>query len=248
MTPRNPQKVLIGMATGSGTTRWETTMSIFSCLLGDLPDWRFEIIPGGGCDVCHARNLMFHYWRTRSTAGILLFIDADEKFGPAQVGELLGWFLKYPNVNYCGGLYPLKGSSLIWSYGGWAQLSPVPGLWEVFELCTGFTAMRYPLLERLIEAHPDTAYTIHDRAFRGETGYELCAMGPVTRNWPQMAPDLPAGSYSRRLPEDFYLSMRIRELGEPVFVDPRIQLGHVGTFDFLDLHKPGTKELAQGHV
>ena len=248
MTPRNPKKVLIGMAIGRGDTRWETSVSLLSLMLARMPGWEFEILPGGGCDVCHARNLMFHEWRVKSTAGLLLFIDADMKFGPDQIWQIVSWFEKYPKVNYCGGLYPLKGKQLRWSYGGWSKESDVPGLWSVFELCTGFTAMRYPLLERLIEAHPDTAYTIMDTAYRGEMGYELCAMGPVTRDWPTMAPDVAAGRYSRRMPEDFYLSMRIRELGEKIYVDPRIQLGHVGTFDFLDLHKPGTKELAQGHA
>ncbi len=244
---RDPKKVLIGMAIGRGDTRWQTTVSLLSVLMGDLPGWSFSLVPGGGCDVAHARNLMFHEWRTKSDAGILVFIDSDVRFGPAQLGQLLRWF-ENPKVNYCGGLYPLKGSALIWSYGAWSKESDVPGLWEVFELCTGFTAMRFPLLERLIEAHPDSEYLIMDSAYRGEIGYELCAMGPVTREWPQMAPDLPAGRYARRLPEDFYLSMRIRELGETIYVDPRIQLGHVGMFDFLDLHKPGTKELAQGHA
>ena len=239
---RDPKKILIGIAIGNGSTRWETSMSLIRMIFSRLPGYEFEVIPGGGCDVCHARNLMFHHWRTRSTAGILLFIDSDVIFGPEHIDLIVRRMTDHPDILYLGGLYPLKGMALRWSYGGWSKISTKhPELWEVFELCTGFTALRFELLERLIAAHPDTEYRIEDYAYRGETGYEICAMGPVKREWS------PGEFYSRRMPEDFYLSLRARELGVPIYVDPTIQLGHIGSFNFLDLHEPGKKEITHGH-
>ena len=242
--PRDPKKVFIGMAIGTGNTRWETSMSLLSLLASRMPDYEFTIYPGGGCDVCHARNLMFHYWRTRTECGLCLFIDSDVKFEPHHVVKLVQQFLDNPDILMCGGLYPLKGTELRWSYGGWSVVSEKhPGLWEVFELCGGFTGLRYELLEELIAAHPDMAYRIEDYAFRGETGYEICAMGPVTREW-----EIAGDPYSRRVSEDFYLSMRVRDLGHPIYVDHTIQLGHIGNINLLDLHRDKIHVVAQGHA
>lgn len=240
---RDPKKLLIGMAIGNGTTRWETAMSLIALCNAQYPGWEIELYPGGGCDVCHARNLMFHYWRTRSTASLFGFIDSDVEFLFEQVGRVIQWFEKYPQIQYLGGLYPLKDLSKRWSYGGWSRVSELDaGLWEVFELCTGFTFLRYGLLERLIAAHPESAYEIEDMAFRGEQGYEICAMGAVTAEW------VPGRVYSRRVPEDFYLSLRARALGVPIYVDPKIQLGHVGTINFKSLFVPGVRETADPHL
>lgn len=239
---RDPKKILIAMAVGNGMTRWETSMSMIRLIFSRLDGFEFELIPGGGCDVAHARNLMLHYWRTRSTAGILVFIDSDVIFSEKHVERLVSW-CGLSRVLYVGGLYPLKGMAPSWSYGGWSKKSElVQGLWEVFELCTGFTALHWGFMELLIEAYPETAYEIEDNEYRGETGYEICAMGPMTRVWAD------GRTYSRRVSEDFCLSLRARELGVPIFVDPTIQLGHVGAFDFMNLHTKGAKEVTQGHL
>ncbi len=244
MTTRDPKKVLIGMAIGNGTTRWETSYALLSMLFAGVPGYEFEIIPGGGCDVAHARNLMFHHWRTKSEAGKMIFIDSDVKFTFGHIGRLLLWMEKYPVIEYLAGLYPLKGLDPRWSYGGWSRESVLdPLLWEVFEVCTGFTMFTWSLHEKMLAAYgEETSYTIEDQAYRGETGYELFAMGPVTREWVE------GGRYTRRVPEDFYFSMRARDLGVPIYVDPKIQLGHVGTVDFLDLQKKGEKQPAMGHA
>lgn len=232
---RDPKKVLIAMAVGNGMTRWETSMSLLRLMFARLAGYEFEFIPGGGCDVAHARNLMIHYWRTRSTAGLLLFIDSDVVFSEKHVEKILSWF-DDPEMLYLGGIYPAKNMALRWSYGGWSKPSEIrPGLWEVFELCTGFTCLRWWLIDVMVSYFPETAYEIEDEEYRGETGYELCAMGPQTCEWAD------GRTYSRRLSEDFCLSMRAREMKVPIFVDPSIQLGHVGSFDFMNLHREKTK-------
>lgn len=238
---RDPKKILIATMLKTGDTRWETSMSLIRLIFSRLDGWEFEIIPGGGCDVAHARNLCMHYWRSRSTASILVFIDSDVIFSEKHVERLLSWFVN-PGLDYIGGLYPLKGMALSWSYGGWSKVSLFKGLWEVYELCTGFTALSWRFMEQLIRSYPETSYEIEDNEYRGETGYEICAMGPMTRQWAD------GRTYSRRVSEDFCLSLRARELGVPIFVDPTIQLGHVGAFDFMNLHPKGSKETTQGHL
>ncbi len=241
---RDPKKVLIGMAIGNGTTRWETSFALLSMLFAGIPGYEFEIIPGGGCDVAHARNLMWHHWRTRSNAGLLIFIDSDVKFGVQHINRLLMQIEKHPQIEYLAGLYPLKGLGLCWSYGGWSRESTLdPQLWEVFEVCTGFTMFRWSLNEKMLARYSEeTEFQLEDQAYKGETGYELFHMGVLEGEW------TPGNRYRRRVPEDFYFSYRARAIGVPIYVDPRVQLGHIGPFDFLDLHPKGETQLAQGHA
>lgn len=232
-------KVALGMAIGHGSTRWETSMALLGLLSSIKTGYHFTILPGGGCDVAHARNLMIHHTLTRTDCDYLFFIDSDVRFNPDDVFRLLDRMTADPSIEILAGLYPLKGLPLKWSWGLWAEGSTTrPGLWEVGEIRAGFTVLRTSLLRRLCQAYPETGYLIEDAAYRNEPGNELCAMGPVTREW------APGCTYSRRLSEDFYLSMRIRDLGIPIYVDPTVLTGHVGDFDFKRLHsgaelKPG---------
>ncbi len=222
---RDPNRVLIVFALRTMDVRWETFFSMLQIVTASeiLKGYEFEIIPAGGGDVCHARNLGFHYWRTRSKAGRLLFIDSDTKWGPIQIHQLLQWGLPF-----IGGLYPLKDVYLRWSYNGWSkEWDKNPKLWEVFELCTGFLSMSYedvlvPLLRE------EDEFSIEDTEYRGEVGYEVMKMGLVP--WP----DSDGPAKRRRISEDFYLSKIVRErLGLPILADPTVQIGHVGAIDLL---------------
>lgn len=218
-------------------------MSLIRVALAKIEDYHFELIPGGGCDIAHARNLMLHYARTRTNAKRIVYIDADEVFGPPHVEQLVRRMVEDPEVRYLAGLYPLKGMELRWSYGGWSKLSAKTGLWEVFEVATGFTGIDLDLVDEMLAANPEWAYEIEDYEYKGETGHEVFVLGQIVEDeW------VPDRRYRRRMPEDFMFSYRARQHGETVYVDPTIQLGHIGTMDMLKLHKPGTKEVTQGHA
>lgn len=243
MNNRDPKSTVIGVGLRDGTTRWETSMALIRVALSKIADYRFELVPGGGCDIAHARNSMLHYARTRTDAARILYIDADENFGCDHVERLVRWMVEDPSIRYLAGLYPLKGMELRWSYGGWSKESPAkPGLWEVFEVATGFTGIDLGLVDEMIAKHPEWAYEYEDFEYKGEIGHEIFAMGPVEGNW------VPGRTYRRRMPEDFMFSLRAREHGETIYVDPKIQLGHMGMIDMLKLHKPGEKEITQGHA
>lgn len=210
-----------------GNTRWETSMSIIRLLCSGIQDYQFYICPGGGCDIAHARNLMLHEFRTRTDCGIFMQIDSDVVFQAEHVLRLLK---RLDDVPICSGLYPLKGPKPRESFGLWSKPAE-RGLWEVGELCTGFLAVRHEVIEDLIARHPETAYEIDEVRFRGETGHELFAMGPIeARDWRG-----DGKPYRRRMSEDFMFSMRARDAGYFLTVDPEIRLGHVGTIDFRDL-------------
>jgi hypothetical protein len=228
---RDPKRILIAICLRSHDTRWEVTQALVHQLVSSYQSgYTFDLLPGGGCDVAHSRNLALHYWNTRSVAGRLVFIDSDVPWTPEKLFKLLAW-----DVPYVGGLYPLKGLRLRWGWNGWARESTqTPGLWVVKELCTGFTCLRYDLYLRMCATYPRTAYVIEDNAFRGELAHELYAMGPIGRT-PQ-----------RRMSEDFMFSERVHNLGVEVNVDPTVLVGHIGAVDLLEMHKGlGTFELPQ---
>lgn len=233
-TERDIHRVFLGMAIGSGqqgSTRWETSMSIIRLLCSGVTGYEFYICPGGGCDIAHARNLMLHEFLTRSNCGIFLQIDSDVVFQPSHIFKLLKRLEKTP---ICAGLYPLKGAQPRESFGIWAKPAD-DGLWEVGEVCTGFLGVRHDVLTNLIARHPEISYEIEDNRFRGETGHELFAMGPIAeRDWRG-----DGKPYRRRMSEDFMFSMRARDAGYKLMVDPEIRLGHVGSFDFRELLPPG---------
>lgn len=240
MNTRDPKSVCIAVGIKNGETRWETSMALITLALSKIGDYRFHLIPGGGCDIAHARNLMLHYAMTRSDAGKIFYIDADTKFGTQHVERILR-HMENPKVRYCAGLYPLKGMALRWSFGGWAKVSAKPNLWEVFEVATGFTCIDLTLTDEMIAANPDWAYEIEDQEYTGEIGHEVFAMGPVEGEWG-------GRRYRRRMPEDFMFSLRARNHGETIYVDPKVQIGHIGAMDMLTLHKPGATEIAAGHA
>lgn len=233
MALRDPKQVFIGVATGNGqegVTRWETSMSLISLIATTRNEYEFVVSPGGGCDIAHARNLMTHEARTRTACGIYGNLDSDLRFNADGLHRILRWF-RHPEVDVVAGRYPLKDLSLRWSYNRSRQ-SDIPGLLEVDEVCTGCLFYRAEVIDALIRAYPDSEYQIEDQKFRGETGHELFAMGPVAaRDW-----NGDGKPFRRRMSEDFMFSMRLRDLGYTLYVDPSVSMGHIGPVDYLKLH------------
>lgn len=206
---RDPRKILLAVPI-KDNMRWQTLWTLTQIPI--LQGYEITMIPFGGCDICHARNLAFHYWRTRSDAARLLFLDTDLTLDPALLEGLLGY-----DVPVIAGLYPLSDTYLRWSYQGWRRPDPVHnGLWTVQEVCTGLLCLRFDVLEKLIRE--EDRFQIEDAEYRGEIGYEVTKMCVV--DW-------------RRYPEDFYLSKIMREAGYAIRVNPMVRAGHVKTVDIL---------------
>jgi hypothetical protein len=210
-TERDPKHVMIAVAT-RGEIRWETSAALLQLVTQPSPDGHgFSIVPGGGCDVCHARNLLMHHFLTRTDASRLLFLDADVVPSAQNFFDLLAH--PFPFV---AGRYPRRDTKLVWSYNG--PVEHGSGLLDCFEVCTGFLALSYELVKTLSDTSP--RFTVDDRAYLGESAAEVMRMAV----WD-----------ARRYSEDFYLSRRVRELGIPLLVDPRIEVGHMATVNLLNV-------------
>jgi len=224
MITRDPKHVLIGLPLRNGDTRFETTLSLLRLCTEKNPlGISISIYPYGGGDVAHARNMILHYAMTKTDAGKLVFIDSDIVFTSRDFLRLCAWLLTGCGI-VCG-LYPRKRLlELSWSINLGSKPSDLfPELHETPEVCGGFLGIDLvTVAQPLLDAHPETEYVIEDSAAYGEIGHELFAMGVVNR---------------RRLTEDYFFSQRATALGYRLFVDPTIQLGHVGDADYLDVHQ-----------
>lgn len=223
MNKRDPKHVFIGLPLSDGKTRWETSMSLLRLTTMKSPAGHlFSLFPGGGCDVAHGRNLLLHQCINHTDAGKMVFIDSDIEFTPRDLFRLCSWLDM--GLGIVCGIYPRKSLTLSWSINGGAKASSVfPELWESPELCTGFLGLDIEqVMLPMIAEHPETEYVIEDAQYRGEIGHEIFAMGVVNR---------------RRLSEDYYFSKRATDMGYKLFVDPTIQLGHIGDVDYLKAHQ-----------
>ncbi len=212
---RDKKHIMIGVCLRSMETRWETTMAILELLSKDL-GYTFELIPAGGGSVCMARNLLLHHWHTKSKAGRLVFLDSDVIALSRHWTKLLEH--DHP---FIAGMYPLKDLHFRWSFNGEAKPWSGDGkLLEVFEVCTGFLMLDYervllPLLREQDE------FIIEDAPYRGDVGHHVLQERIINK---------------RLHSEDFYLSWLVREVLQlPILVDPFIQCGHVGDFNYLRL-------------
>lgn len=229
-----PVKVLIGVPLRGGDVRWQLFMALLRTFTLNFEDangrkYAFDVLPAGGGDIAHARNMILREAQKLS-AEIVVMIDSDMEFVPEHLARLLAWF-KHPEVQFLGGLYPRKsgGNQLVLSHGLFRENSPIEGLWEVGEICTGFVAIRMQLVYEMQQKYPSTKYVVEEPGCEGETGYELFTMGVVNASWKPGQPP-----YSRRLSEDHYFSLRVREMGYLVHADPAIILPHYGMENLLE--------------
>jgi hypothetical protein len=143
----------------------------------------------------------------------LLFIDTDLIFSGEQIARLLDH-----QVPIVGGFYPKKQDGpLAWVCNAHPHFPPpdeATGLQSLRYIGTGFLLVERSVFTRMIEAHPQIAYTA-DQTARPE--HDL---------WPVGVHD------GRYLSEDWAFCQRALDLGIPVLGDTRVILKHIGTAVF----------------
>jgi hypothetical protein len=185
--------------------------------------------------ITRSRNtLVSQFLRTSATH--FMFIDADLAFEPELVHRMLVF-----GEDVVGGMYPVK--ALRWDHPArisdreapqTATLQYVGQFCEGDELerrgpfatgvycATGFMMMKRRVVERLVEAHPETAY-VSDHVYGANKAdtpfYALfeCMIDPVTKEY---------------LSEDFGFCRRWRALGGKIWLDVEGALVHTGPHDY----------------
>jgi hypothetical protein len=187
--------------------------------------------------ITRSRNTLVSQFLSMPSATHLLFIDADISFEPQQVHRMLCF-----DQDFVAGIYPLK--VIDWSQNAMRRattgeaLVSAPLLY-VGTLCEGdeierqgafatgvysgggFMLMKRNVIERMIEAYPDSRYKkVH--AFsnaQAEENYALfeCMIDPETKAY---------------ISEDYGFCQKWRDIGGKIWLDTEGKLTHIGSYHF----------------
>ena len=167
----------------------------------------------------------------------LFFIDADIEFKPYDFFKLIAHdqdvvTASYPIkvVNWSG----IKPSTCL-SYEDFQRHTAVyvsnvkpdsitnganKTLWEVHDAGTGFMCIKRHVIEKMIEAYPETAY----KSVQTYPGLPV----KEVRRWALF--DTEIDDNGRYLSEDYTFCRRWQKLGGQVWLDPDVSLNHTGTY------------------
>ena len=187
--------------------------------------------------VTRSRNTLASEFLLMKEATHLMFIDSDLAFEPELVHRMLAF-----DQDVVGGMYPAKAirwnppaniagrepiSTATLQYVGkfcegaeYERRGPfVTGVYAA----TGFMLIKRNVVERLIEAYPETAYStdhVYAPTRSDRKNYALfeCMIDPDTREY---------------LSEDFGFCRRWRALGGKIWLDAEGALTHTGPYDFV---------------
>lgn len=200
--------------------------------------------------ITRARNTLVHRFLA-SDATHLIFIDADIRF---QALDPVRMVLHDQDVVV--GAYPMKSMNLENVVGKTfdsvdairaaatkyvtnfvfdsdeaaenGELTITDGLVPVYDAGTGFMCIKREVIERMIEAHPETAY-IAEREM-----VEMHALFDTTID-----------EDGRYLSEDYTFCRRWQKMGGIIWLDPEIVLDHFGTIVYMG-NKFLTMEVSDG--
>lgn len=205
---------------------WQYTASLASTLLylterGIRVTFQFVV---GGSVIHRSRNeLVAHFLASDCTD--LLFVDDDMQWAAEDVLRLLG--SDKPLIGGVGRMRCQKPNSdpAVWCWrplrdAAGAPIQDAMGALEVRGFGAAFMLINRRVFVDLAAAHPEWR-----RAGPSDWAPEL-----IANHWEMFTPS--ETDEVGELSEDYGFCHRWRRLGERVWVDPTIRLGHVGAFNY----------------
>lgn len=206
-------KVMVGMPIGSGSLPWDTAVSLMSTVrAADKAGIPIRVEAPTGCSVVQwARSTIVEgFLKTDFTH--LFWIDADITWAPNDFFRILGFAGVLDSV---GASYPFKKEPTEYLI----NLAGEPGKVEVNNatrcvrinsMAIGFTCMKRAVVEAVAKTKP--------RVRDDHNGLEYADVFRVDRT----ARSTPRG-------EDVAFYDDARELGFSAWLDPSVNVGHIGT-------------------
>jgi hypothetical protein len=207
--------VLIAVPSHSGNWVSGTCRSLISELpILNQAGWTVNVMSvDGGALIDDVRDVIAARFLA-SEADTLFFVDADVNWKP---GSLLR-ILQHP-VDCVGGVYPSRmGYPIAFASKITKERDPETGLAVADLLVTGFMKINRGLLERMRERYPELRVKL-----RGAP--DNIAHGFFERMRDPADPEI-------RLGEDAAFCKRVQAMGETVWADTSIEMGHVGLHEF----------------
>ena len=205
------------------------------------PDLGFDVsinLLGKDSLITRSRNTMVAHFLNSSDATHMMFIDADIGFRPEQVARMLAF-----DQDVVAGMYPLKAlrwdqparlrheerveTAMLHYVGQFAAgeaLATRDGFVTGTYCGTGFMLMKRAVLEKMVAAHPETAYrSDHVYTPKGTDA-------PLSHALFECMIDAETGEC---LSEDFGFCKRWLAIGGTIWLDTLGSLSHTGPIDFV---------------
>jgi hypothetical protein len=171
--------------------------------------------------ITRGRNNLMAKMMTNKQATHFMFIDADIRFQPESILQMMAC-----DKDVIGGLYPKKALPVNYVINLKPQTKVQGDIFTVDTMGTGFLLFKRHVYEKLCEAHPETKYV--DDVGLGKqyepTMYAIFDVGIDEK-----------GHY---LSEDWLFCRRWSALGGEIWAHGKVLLNHVGHYEFVgDLSK-----------
>ena len=171
--------------------------------------------------VTRARNNLMAKMMTNKAATHFMFIDADIRFQPESILQMMAC-----DKDVIGGLYPKKALPVNYVINLKRETKVQGDIFTVDTMGTGFLLFKRHVYEKLCEAHPETKYV--DDVGLGKQ-YEPTMYSIF---------DVQIDEKGHYLSEDWLFCRRWSALGGEIWAHGKVLLNHIGHYEFVgDLSK-----------
>ena len=178
--------------------------------------------------ITRGRNNLMAKMMTNKQATHFMFIDADIRFQPESIFQMIAH-----DKDVIGGLYPKKALPINYVINLKPTVTVQGDIYTVDTMGTGFLLFKRHVYEKLIAAHPETKY-VDDIGLGKQYEPMMYAIFDCVID--------PRGHY---LSEDWTFCRRWQELGGEIWAHSKTLLNHVGHYEFTgDLSKLDITKMA----
>lgn len=165
--------------------------------------------------VTRARNNLMAKMMTNNAATHFMFIDADIRFLPESILQMLSY-----QKDVIGGLYPKKKLPLHYAINLKPQTQVEGDIFTVDTIGAGFLLFKRTVYEQLIAAHPECKYV------------DDVGLGKQFEPMMYSIFDCKIDEHGHYLSEDWLFCRRWQALGGEIWAHRKIELNHIGQYEF----------------
>jgi hypothetical protein len=171
--------------------------------------------------ITRGRNNLMAKMMTNTVATHFMFIDADIRFQPESILQMLAY-----EKDVIGGLYPKKALPVNYVINLKPQTKIQGDIFTVDTMGTGFLLFKRTVYEQLIAAHPECKYV------------DDVGLGKQYEPMMYSIFDCKIDERGHYLSEDWLFCRRWQELGGEIWAHSKVLLNHVGHYEYAgDLDK-----------
>lgn len=165
--------------------------------------------------ITRGRNNLMAKMMTNERATHFMFIDADIRFEPDSIFQMLVY-----EKDVIGGLYPKKSIPSNYVINLLPQTKIQGDIFTVDTMGTGFLIFKRSVYEKLIEAHPETKYV------------DDVGLGKQYEPFMYAIFDVKIDHKGHYLSEDWLFCRRWQAIGGEIWAHNKVLLNHVGHYEY----------------